>query len=86
MRVHDLALVLLLTGCGREDAVREHLETHEKLHDIELRHTGGGAFIYTAKRDDGADCQGDAQADGVYLGCAQKASITSKTSCVKVTP
>ncbi len=86
MRVHDLALILLLTGCGREAAVREHLETHEHLQDIELRPTGGGAFIYTAKRSDGADCQGDAQADGIYIGCVQDASITSRTNCVAAAP
>lgn len=86
MRVHDLALILLLTGCGREAAVREHLETHEQLQDIELRHTGSGAFIYTAKRSDGAACQGDAQADGIYMGCVQDASITSRTSCAAATP
>lgn len=85
MRVHDLALVLLLTGCGREDAVLEHLQTHERLRDIELRHTGDGAFIYTATRDDGATCKGDAQADGIFLGCAQRAEISSTTSCVKAT-
>lgn len=84
MRATGPILLLLLTGCGREDAVRAHLEDNDDLRDIELRHTGEGRYIYTATRGDGAACQGDAQADGLYLGCAQRAEISSTTHCTRV--